>query len=336
MRARATVRPSRSPGFGRRFERFAATRVTGHNMWPSADGLTRFQYDLLSRRVEMFAAINAWTFPRELSSGQRLAAAAASGFRGIELTIGTTEPLSFDTPLETFSALARQAADLNVPIVSLASTEFWQTNYGAPDESTRQAAVDLTLRMLDRAVAACGTALEQWHPAILVLPAVVGEANERRPRVSYADALHRSLEALGDLRHEAENRGVTIALENVWNRFLLSPVEAADFLDRVNSPYVGWYFDTGNVMPFGYPEDWITTLAGRIKRVHVKDYDLSRAGEAGFCSLGEGSVDWPQVTAALRRVGYAGPLTYEGPGEPKEVCRRLTNIIDGRPPLETD
>jgi hexulose-6-phosphate isomerase len=129
---------------------------------------------------------------------------------------------------------------------------------------------------------------------------------------------------------------VTIALENVWNRFLLSPVEAADLIDRINSPYVGWYLDTGNVLALGYPEDWIATLAGRIKRVHVKDYDLRQPGAAGFCALGEGSVNWPRVVTALRQVGYDGPLTYEGAGEPEEMQRRLRNIISGRPVLEKD
>lgn len=277
----------------------------------------------------MLVAINAWTFSAELSPEQQLAAAAAAGFGGIELTLAIDGPLRFDTPLETCASLARQAADLNLPIASLATGEFWQTNYAAPDDSTRQAAVDLTLRMLDRAAALMAG-------AILVVPAVVGTPTEPHARVGYGDALSRTFDTLRSLRHEAESRGVSIALENVWNRFLLSPLEAAELIDRVNSPHVGWYFDTGNILPFGYPDDWIMTLAGRIKRVHVKDYQLRRPGPAGFCPLGEGSIDWPRVMAALRRVGYDGPLTYEGPGEPAEICRRLNNIINGRPVLEED
>jgi L-ribulose-5-phosphate 3-epimerase len=275
----------------------------------------------------MLVAINAWTFPPELSPEQQLAAASSAGFAGIELTLAREGPLRFDTPLETCAALAREAADLNLQVVSLASGEFWQTNYAAPDEATRQQAADLTLHMLDRAAALAAG-------AILVVPAVVGMPEESQPRVSYADALYRTADALGSLRHEAESRGVTIALENVWNRFLLSPCEAADLLDRINSPQVGWYFDTGNVMPFGYPQDWVATLAGRITRVHVKDYDLSRPGAGGFCPLGEGSIDWPQVLAALQQVGYDGPLTYEGAGEPEQICRRLTNLVNNRPILE--
>lgn len=277
----------------------------------------------------MLVAINAWTFPAELSPERQLTAAASAGFSGIELTLAADGPLGFDTPLQTCAGLARQAADLNLRVVSLASGEFWEANYAAPDELTRRRAADLTLHMLDRAVAFA-------TDAILVVPAVVGAPDQPPPRVSYADALYRTFDALHSLRHEAESRGVTIAIENVWNRFLLSPCEAADLLDRINSPYVGWYFDTGNVMPLGCPEDWIATLGGRIRRVHVKDYDLSQSWEAGLCPLGEGSVNWPQVLAELRRVGYKGPLTYEGPGRPAEICRRLNNIIHGRPILERD
>ncbi len=272
----------------------------------------------------MLAAINAWTFPAELAPEQQLAAAAAAGFDGIELTVATDGPLCFDSSLDACAALARQAKDLDLQIVSLATAEFWKVNYASPEESARRRAVDLTLAMLDRAAA-----LEV--EAILVVPAVVGMPDEPQPRVSYADALQRTFDTLRNLRHEAESRGVTIAVENVWNRFLLSPFEAADLLDRINSPYVGWYFDTGNVMAFGYPADWISTLTWRIKRVHVKDYDLSRPGAAGFCPLGEGSVNWPQVVAALRQVGYDGPLTFEGSGDPAHICGLLRGIIDGRP-----
>jgi hexulose-6-phosphate isomerase len=219
--------------------------------------------------------------------------------------------------------LARRAADGGLQIVSLATLMFWDTNYGSAEEADRRLARDLTGRMLDRA-AALGAG------AILVVPAVVGMAGEARMRVAYADAHHRTFDALSALRHEAESRSVTIAIENVWNRFLLSPMEMADLIDQVNSPFVGVYFDVGNVLALGYPEDWIATLGGRIARVHVKDYNLSRPGMDGFCGLGEGDINWPGVIEALRSVGYAGPLTYEGSGEPVEIHRRLSNILAGR------
>lgn len=272
----------------------------------------------------MLIAVNTWTFPQQTTPDRQLTLAAEAGFAGVELVLDADGPLRFDTPIERCAELAARAADLNLKIVSLATGEFWRTNYAAVEETERERAVDLTLRMLDRAVA-----FEAG--AILVVPAIVGRASAPPPRVSYSDALHRSFGALRELRYEAESRGVTIAIENVWNGFLLSPVEAAEFIDRVNSPHVGWYLDVGNLMAFGCPEDWIEALGGRISRVHIKDYDLSRPGVAGFCPLGEGSVAWPSVIGALRRVGYEGPLTYEGEGDPAELRRRMQNVLFGQP-----
>lgn len=264
----------------------------------------------------MFPAINAWSFADTKDPAEHIARAAAAGFGGVELVLGPDSPLTCDTPPTAFAQLATRATDLNLRISGLATGQFFQTNYASRDPADRQRAFDWTRRMLDRAAAA-------QAGAILVIPAVVGKVEEPAPRVAYADALRYVGEALHDLRFAAEARGVTIALENVWNRFLLSPVEAADLLDRVNSPYVGWYFDVANVLPYGYPQDWIRTLGGRIARVHVKDYDLARPGPAGFCDLGAGSVDWPAVIEALKAVGYDGPLTYEWKGDPAAACERI-------------
>ncbi len=270
----------------------------------------------------MFAAINAWTFPETMPPAEQIATAAQAGFGGIELVLAETGPLTFDTPLDVFTMLAAQAESAGVQVTSLATGVFWRLNYASAAETDRQRAMDLTLRMLDRAAAARAG-------AILVVPAVVGRHDEPRRRIAYADALSRAYEALMSLRFEAEERGVVIGIENVWNRFLLSPLEMAELLDRVNSPCVAAYLDIGNVLACGYPEDWIELLGRRIARVHAKDYDLRRPGPAGFCPLGEGSVDWSAVIAALKRCGYAGPLTYEGSGAPAEIAARLKSMLAG-------
>lgn len=277
----------------------------------------------------MYTAVNAWTLSDARSGDDYVRLAAEAGFAGVELVIGQDGPLQLDTPASAFADLGQRAADVDVQLSGLATGVFFQYNYASPDATDRQRAHDLTLHMLDQAAAG-------RIEAILVVPAVVGKATAPVPSVPYADAYHRTLDALSSLRFEAEARGVTIAIENVWNRFLLSPLEAADLLDEINSPHVAFYFDTGNILPFGYPQDWIDTLGGRIARVHAKDYDVTRPGRDGFCELGAGSVDWPAVIHALRRFGYDGPLTYEGGGEPVEACRRLRNILVDRPPLETE
>jgi L-ribulose-5-phosphate 3-epimerase len=268
----------------------------------------------------MYAAINAWAFPEGMPPGEQIVAAASAGFGGIELVVSDDGPFRFDTPSSECAALAQQAEDQGIRISGLASAVFWRINYGSPHEAMRYQACELTLRALDRAA-------DLGAQAILVVPAVPCMYNEYRMQVGYAEALQRTFEALAALRSEAEARQVAIAIENVWNRFLLSPVEFANLIDQVGSRFVGAYFDVGNVVAFGFPEDWIATLGGRIKRVHAKDYDAAKAGLAGFCPLGEGSVDWPKVTAALREVGYDGPLTFEGGGDLADIYQRLQKIL---------
>jgi hexulose-6-phosphate isomerase len=276
----------------------------------------------------MYAAVNAWSFPQARSVDEQMQAAATAGFAGLELVVGPEDLLRPETPPAEFTPLARRAAELNLQLTSLATALFWHCNYASPDKDQRLRAYDLTRRMLAQAAAA-------QAGAILVIPAVVGTSTSTGPLVPYADALYRTLEALAELRHDAEQYAVTLAIENVWNRFLLSPIEVADLLDQVNSPYVGFYLDTGNVLAYGYPEDWVATLGGRVARVHAKDYDLGRPGPAGFCPLGAGSVNWPAVIHALRACGYDGPLTYEGTDDPMEACRRLKAFLAAPPTTPT-
>lgn len=276
----------------------------------------------------MFAAINAWTLSSSDSAERQMRAAVEAGFRGIELVVDETGPLTLATTPAEFMRLAERARELDIRVIGLATGLFWQHNYASPDPADRGRARDITLTLLDQAAAA-------RVQTVLVVPAIVGRAGDAAPAVAYTAALSRSLDALSALRFEAETRGVTLAIENVWNRFLLSPVEAAELIDRVGSPNVRFYLDTGNVMPFGYPEDWIATLGARIVRIHLKDYDLRKPGGEGFCALGEGSVRWPAVMQALRAMHYTGPLTYEGPGEPAEVCGRIQAILGADAPVRT-
>ncbi|MBI5863012.1 MAG: sugar phosphate isomerase/epimerase [Planctomycetes bacterium] len=265
-------------------------------------------------------ALNAWTFPKELPVAEQLAACAQAGFGGLELVVGTDGPLQFDATIVAWRDIRTAAAASGVAITSLASAAFFQAHFASAEDAARRLAFDRTLRLLDGA-ALVGAA------SVVVIPAVVGRAADAKPQASYGDALRRTHDALATLRVEAERRGVNLAIENVWNRFLLSPVEAADLVDRVNSPNVGWCLDTGNVLVCGYPDDWIRTLGGRLLHVHVKDYDLNRPGRDGFVPLGEGSVDWPAVRRALHEVNYRGPLVFEGSGQPEEIIERMKRLF---------
>jgi hexulose-6-phosphate isomerase len=167
---------------------------------------------------------------------------------------------------------------------------------------------------------------------ILLVP---GRVNET---VSYDQCWDLSITEIRKVLPLAEKLGVTIAIENVWNNFLLSPLEAARYIDQFNLPFVRAYFDCGNVLVIGWPEQWIRILGKRIARIHIKEYSRKIADKqgkwAGFgVALQEGDNNWPVIVKALDEIGYHGWATIEQPGGDnpgglKELCQRLTNILD--------
>lgn len=266
--------------------------------------------------------INGWTFPPGSRWADAARAARAAGFEAIEPILAPEGELTPVTDEIACRRLGDQIREAGLEIAALATGLFWQTSLTAPDQASRRRARELAIAALDRA---------RWTgaPVLLIVPGLVGRWNAREPAVPYEDAMLCAFEALRELSYEAEARNVTIGIENVWNRFLLSPVEMRELIDRVNSAWVRVYLDVGNVLKFGYPQDWIQTLSSRIIRVHVKDYRLDSGTPEGFCLPGDGDVDWPAVMAALRRIRYQGPITYEGRGELAEISQRLDRILAG-------
>ena len=129
--------------------------------------------------------------------------------------------------------------------------------------------------------------------------------------VSYADAYKRSQTEIRKALPLAHELGVKIACENVWNHFLLSPLEAARYIDEFESPAIGWHFDIGNEITFGWPDQWIHILGKRIQKLHIKEYSLEKRDKTGPYSgfdveLLEGSNDWPTIMKALADIGYQG------------------------------
>ncbi len=157
---------------------------------------------------------------------------------------------------------------------------------------------------------------------VLLVPAVVNK------KVSYRDAYKRSQEHIRKLIPMAEQAGIKIAIEEVWNKFLLSPVEFARYVDEFESPWVGAYFDVGNVVEFGYPEEWIHELGKRILKIHIKEYAKPKRFSY---KLGEGEIDWPAVRQALIDVGYDGWITaevgFEDLAGMKDVVRRMDRLF---------
>jgi hexulose-6-phosphate isomerase len=161
---------------------------------------------------------------------------------------------------------------------------------------------------------------------VLLVPAVVN------PETSYQDAWTRSQTQIKKLIPLAEKLKVVIAVEEVWNKFLLSPLEFAQYVDSFKSPWVQAYFDVGNVVLYGYPQDWIRTLGKRIVKLHLKDFRFPKR-VAEFVPLREGEIDWKDIHKALTEIGYKGAATVELSGGDKEylaeVSRRVDLILTG-------
>ena len=147
---------------------------------------------------------------------------------------------------------------------------------------------------------------------MLVVPAVVGvDFIPGAEVVPYDVAYDRARAFVEAALPVAARCGVSICIENVWNKFLLSPLEMRDFIDSFQSEWVGSYLDVGNALATGYPEHWIRILGHRIKRVHFKDYRRAVGTTAGFVDLLSGDANWPAVMRELRAIGYSGWVAAE-------------------------
>jgi hexulose-6-phosphate isomerase len=231
-------------------------------------------------------------------------AAARWGFEGVQPYVEPEGFFSYATGESTLRAIAARAGQAGVILTSLEIRPF---SYLLTDDdpAVRAVGVKTVLRAME-------VAATMQVGAVLVIPGYVGLPWDPAVRpVRYDWAYERTQQALTELAPQAERLGVSILLENVWNKFLLSPLEMRGLIDAVASPRVGVLLDTGNLLAFGYPEQWIRILGRRIGEVHLKDYRQSVGGVDGFVGLLEGDVDWPEVMTALGEIGYDGFLTAE-------------------------
>lgn len=246
----------------------------------------------------MLKGINQWAFPAGMPPEKAMSLAAEANLEAFELCLGEDGPTSLTIAEDDLVALRRHADKLNLKLSSIATGLGWTYPLTSPDPTIRDRGKAVVERML-RAAHVVGA------DAVLVVPGVVDG------QTAYDEAMERALDAIQDLVPLAEQHQVCIAVENVWNKFLLSPVEMRDFIDQFESPCVGAYVDVGNMLVYGYPEQWLRILGQRVRKVHMKDFRLSVADINGFVMLLEGDVNWPAVMAALRTIGYQGPLTAE-------------------------
>jgi L-ribulose-5-phosphate 3-epimerase len=238
----------------------------------------------------------------------------AAGIDGVELNAPGQ-----NTPEEV--AEACKASGLQIE--GVVDAFHWNINLADPDPRLRATAVEHLKNALRECHAFGGT-------SVLLVPAIVTK------QVSYDDAWKRSLEEIRKAVPVAEEVQVKIAIENVWNQFLLSPLEAARYVDEFNSPWVGWHFDIGNIINYGWPEQWIHILGRRIVKLHFKEFSKKRRDNEGLrhgfsVDLLEGDNDWPAIMSALDAAGYNTWACAEvgggGPERMSVIAKQLDRIL---------
>ncbi len=256
--------------------------------------------------------------PKDLSYAQRFAIARDAGFDAIEMqTVARQDE----------AAEIREAADkTGLRIHSVMNADHWRFPLSSSERD-----------VVSRSVAGMETSLRNaalWGAdAVLLVPAVVDATT------SYQDAWTRSQQVIRErLLPIARELKVTVAVEEVWNKFLLSPLEFARYVDELDSPWLKAYFDVGNVVFYGYPQDWIRSLGTRIAKVHLKDFHLDRPnGRFAWMNIGDGDIDWRDVRRAFDDVGYRGYFTTEVAGGDaaylKDLSGRVDRFLAGQKPV---
>ena len=222
-----------------------------------------------------------------------------AGYEAVELVFGEDRDLDVNMGTDQLAAVAERCEDAGVEIGSIIAHYADRGNLMSRNAAEREK----SSRSLERALQIAGglnVGTVLLHPGQLAAEGTYREA---------WDDMRDALVALADV---AEANRAAIAVENVWNKFLLSPKEAAELVDEVDSPWVGIYLDTANMMAYGYPEHWIRELGSRIKRVHLKDFKRS---DHAFVNLLDGDTDWPVVMSELRAQGYESTLIHEVGGD---------------------
>jgi hexulose-6-phosphate isomerase len=240
---------------------------------------------------------------------EKMKAIKEAGFEG-------TEMMSHMDQDEVLGA--RDASGLAIP--SVCGRDHWEKPLSHPDPKVRAEGLEALKQTLR-------DAKRYGASSVLLVPAVVTK------EITYDDAYKRSQAEIRKAIPLAEELGVKIACENVWNQFLLSPLEAARYVDEFKSPAVGWHFDVGNILNYGWPEQWIRILGPRIQKLHIKEFSRKKRDAEGLWKgfdvpLLEGDNDWPAVMKAVDDIGYHNwAITEQGGGDSPEGLKDLADRL---------
>jgi hexulose-6-phosphate isomerase len=254
--------------------------------------------------------------PKKMTALERFTLARDCGFQSMECG---TEP-----DLKVAEEIKAASEKVGLPIHSVMNMAHWGHPFSSSDPADLELGRKGMLTSLDNA--------KLWGATtVLLVPGVV------KKDVTYKQAWDRSTAEIKKLIPEAAKRKVIIAIEEVWNKFIISPLEMAAYIDQFKSPWVKAYLDVGNMVLYGFPQDWIRTLGPRIAKVHLKDFRFENM-KAEFLNLRDGQIDWKAVHDALAEVGYKGDATVEVSGSPDEskareyftdLAKRVDLILEG-------
>ena len=237
-----------------------------------------------------------------------------AGYEAVELTFRDGKDLHPNMSASELDAARNACADANVEIASVIASVPGGGNLLSRDPEQRAAGIERVRKSCEIAHA-LGVSATLLHPGAL--------PNEG----TYDDAWNALQSSLRELAPAAEQTRCAVGIENVWNKFLLSPRETAQFIDEIDSPWIGAYLDTANMMAYGYTEHWIRALGKRIVRVHFKDF---KRGPHAWTKLLDGDTDWKKVMAELRAVPYNQPVIHEVGGSREDhidTAERMRRIV---------
>jgi hexulose-6-phosphate isomerase len=283
------------------------------NFLTSSLGVLGANHSFAASKLPIRKAVLLGMLPKSLSYAERFQLAREAGFDEVEAH-------QCDDPKEA-EDIKRAADGAGVRIHSVMNGDHWKYPLSSGDP-------DVVAKSMKAMRTSLANAKLWGADAVLLVPAVVN------PQISYKQAWERSQRQIRELIPLAEKLRVIIAVEEVWNKFLLSPLEFAQYVDSFQTPWVRAYFDVGNVVLFSYPQDWIRVLGKRIVKLHFKDFKFhNNQRKAEFVNLREGEIDWKEIYNALSEIGYRGSATVELAGGDKaylaDVSRRVDQILAG-------
>ncbi len=248
----------------------------------------------------------------ELSLTDKFKLVKDLGFDGIE----------FNSPVaHTIQEILKAKAASGIELPSVVNKDHWAKPISDPDPAVRKFTIDSVAKSLQEVK-------ELGGDTVLLVPGVVND------KVSYQTAYDNALDSVRKLIPHVEKTGMKLGLENVWNNFFLSPLEAKQFIDKINHPLIGWYFDIGNVLRYGWPEHWLEVLNKRIVKLHIKEFSREKMNNEGLwkgfdVDLMKGDINWPEVMKKVREIQYKGQwITVEVAGGDRNRLKTLSEQMD--------